>query len=152
MKYAENTSVPVEKSKMEIERLLMRYGATSFASGWDESRAVIQFECRKKRIKFVIPLPPQSDYTKTPEGRQRKAELVPQAWEQGCRARWRALALIIKAKLEAVQSGVSLFEDEFVAYTILPDGRTVGEIIHPAIEETYRTGKMPPMLGMGSGS
>ena len=150
MKYAENTSVPVEKSKMEIERLLMRYGATSFASGWDAERAVIQFECRKRRIKFVIPIPPVSDYTKTPEGRARRVELVQPAWEQGCRAKWRALALIIKAKLEAVKSGVSLFEDEFVAYTIMPDGRTVGEIIHPAIEETYRTGKMPPMLGMGT--
>jgi len=151
MKYAENTSVPVEKSKVEIERILKKYGASCFASGWDETRAMIQFEAHKKRIKFVLPLPPRDEYTKTPEGRTRhRPELVEQAWEQGCRSRWRALALIIKAKLEAVQSGVSLFEQEFAVHTVMPGGKTVGDMIIPAIEEAYRTGKMPPMLGMGS--
>lgn len=148
--YAQATSVSVEKSKMEIERLLTRYGATSFISGWNETNATILFECHKKRIKFMIPLPHKNEYTKTPEGRARRDELVLQAWEQGCRARWRALVLIVKAKLEAVQSGVALFEDEFAMQIILPDGRTVGEIVHPAIEAAYSTGKMPPMLGIGT--
>lgn len=152
MSYAQATSVSVEKSKMEIERLLTRYGATSFVSGWNESSATILFECHKKRIKFVIPLPRKSEYSKTPEGRMRRDDLVPQAWEQGCRARWRALVLIVKAKLEAVQSGITLFEDEFAMHTIMPDGRTVGEIVHPAIEAAYETGRMPPMLGMGEES
>jgi hypothetical protein len=151
--YAQTTSVPVEKSKMEIERLLTRYGASSFASGWNENEAVIQFEAHKKRIKFIVPLPPLDDYAKTPEGRvRRRPEIVRQAWEQGCRARWRALVLIVKAKLEAVQSGIATFEDEFGWYTILPNGKTVGELARPAIEESYRTGKMPPLLGMGSES
>lgn len=150
MSYAQATQVSVEKSKMEIERLLTRYGATSFVSGWNETSATILFECHKRRIKFVIPIPRKSDFTKTPEGRMRRNELVPQVWEQDCRARWRALVLIVKAKLEAVQSGVALFEDEFAMHTVMPDGRTVGEIVHPAIEEAYTTGKMPLMLGMGS--
>ena len=34
--------------------------------------------------------------------------------------------------------------------SLLPDGRTVGETVIPHIDEAYRTGKMPPMLGMGS--
>lgn len=148
--YAQDTSVPVEKSKMEIERLLQRYGASKFASGWDESKAIIQFEAHAKRIKFVLPLPDKDSYTKTPEGRvRRKPHLIEQAWEQGCRSRWRALCLIVKAKLEAVQSGVAQFEDEFGWYTMMPNGRTMGEIARPAIEESYKTGKMPPMLGMG---
>jgi hypothetical protein len=149
--YAQDTSVPVEKSKMEIERLLTRYGATSFASGWEEQHAVIQFECHKKRIRFDLPLPPVADYSKTPEGRtRRRPEMIRQAWEQGCRSRWRALVLIVKAKLEAVQSGVASFEDEFGWYTVLPGGKTLGEMAHPAIEEAYRTGHMPPLLGMGA--
>jgi hypothetical protein len=32
--YAVGTSVPVDRSKAEIERLLIRYGADHFASGW----------------------------------------------------------------------------------------------------------------------
>jgi hypothetical protein len=150
MKYAESTSVPVEKSKIEIERVLRRYGATCFASGWDDARATVLFEAHKKRIKFILPLPPKEEYTKTPEGRTRhKPEIVEAAWEQGCRSRWRALCLIIKAKLEAVQSGVSLFEQEFAVHTVLPNGSTVGEMIVPQIDEAYRTGKMPPLLGIG---
>ena len=35
MAYAENTSVPVEKSKAEIERILQCYGADQSISGWD---------------------------------------------------------------------------------------------------------------------
>lgn len=31
--YASKTGVPIEKSKMEIERTVRRYGATGFASG-----------------------------------------------------------------------------------------------------------------------
>ena len=151
MKYAENTSVSVEKSKMEIERILRRYGATCFASGWDDTRATVLFEAHKRRIKFILPLPPKDEYTKTPEGKTRhKADMIELAWEQGCRSQWRALALVIKAKLEAVESGVALFEHEFGMQTVLPDGRTVGETVIPHIDEAYRTGKMPPMLGMGS--
>jgi hypothetical protein len=37
-RYAENTSVSVESSRGEIERTLQRYGAASFAYGWDQER------------------------------------------------------------------------------------------------------------------
>ncbi len=148
--YAQNTSVPVEKSKMEIERLLQRYGASKFASYWDDECATILFEAHKRRIKFMLPLPSKEEYKKTPEGRTRHNEdAIHAAWEQGCRSRWRALCLIVKAKLEAVQSGVSTFESEFGWNTVMPNGKTVGETVHPAIEAAYTNGKMPPMLGMG---
>jgi hypothetical protein len=151
--YAQNTSVPVEKSKMEIERLLQRYGASKFVSAWEEEQAIILFEAHKRRIKFVLPLPSKDEFKKTPEGRTRHNEdLIHAAWEQGCRSRWRALCLIVKAKLEAVQSGISSFEDEFGWHTIMPNGKTVGESVHPAIEAAYSTGKMPSMLGMGNES
>ena len=44
------------------------------------------------------------------------------AWEQVCRQRWRALLLIIRAKLEAVASGITTLENEFLANIVLPDG------------------------------
>jgi hypothetical protein len=34
--------------------------------------------------------------------------------------RWRALLLMIKAKVEAVESGVVTFEDEWLAHFVLP--------------------------------
>ena len=49
------------------------------------------------------------------------------AWEQACRQRWRALLLIIRAKLEAAEAGISTLETEFLANIVLPDGRTAGQ-------------------------
>jgi hypothetical protein len=69
-------------------------------------------------------------------------------WEQAVRQRWRALALVIKAKLEAVESGISEFESEFMANIVLPDGKSVGEWMRPQIAEAYRIGEMPSMLPM----
>ncbi len=42
-RYADNTGVSVENSRGEIERTLQRYGAESFAYGWEAGRAVVQF-------------------------------------------------------------------------------------------------------------
>jgi len=44
--FAASTSVSVEKSKGEIERVLTKYGADAFQSGWDRKRgkAMVAFE------------------------------------------------------------------------------------------------------------
>jgi hypothetical protein len=70
--------------------------------------------------------------------------------ESELKRRWRALVLIVKAKLELVASGGSTFEVEFLAHTMLPNGDTVGETMLPRIAQAYRTNSMPPlMLGPG---
>jgi hypothetical protein len=72
--------------------------------------------------------------------------------EQAVRQRWRALALVIKAKLEAFESGIETFEQAFLANILLPDGQTVGQWMVPQVEQAYLTGTMPgllPMLGDG---
>ena len=75
-----------------------------------------------------------------------KPEAIENAYEQAVRQRWRALALVIKAKLEAVESGITVFDKEFMAHIVLPDGKTVGEHMLPQIESSYETGSMPPLL------
>lgn len=148
-RYASSTTVPVEKSKAEIERTLARYGATSFMYGTTATEAVIAFEAKGKRILFRLPMPDPSErrFTHTPDkGLLRSAEAASREWEQACRQSWRALALVIKAKLEAVAAGIVAFEDEFLAHIVLPGGGTVGEHIKPRIEEAYLTGKMQALL------
>jgi len=147
--YAQDTSVPVEKSKAEIEKTLMRYGASEFASGWDRDRAIIMFRCKDRAIRFVLPLPVKDDrrFAMTPGGRRRRDEQQQYAaWEQACRQRWRALCLCIKAKLEAVAAGITSFEDEFLAHIVLPDGSTAGLWLRPQIEQAYKSGKMPTSI------
>ncbi len=77
----------------------------------------------------------------------RRADSVAEKnWEQACRQRWRALALVIKAKLEAVSAGISVFEDEFLANIVLPDGQLVGQWLRPQLAVSYEGGRMPPLL------
>lgn len=158
--YAAKTSVPVETSRAEIERTLQRYGATSFAYGWDQDKALIEFAADGRRVRFVLTLPDRNadEFTHYTRGtvqitrHRRTPEEALKKWEQACRQRWRALALVVKAKLEAVEAEISEFEDEFLAHIVLPDGTTAGQWLRPQIADAYETGTMPSMLpALGSG-
>lgn len=152
--YAQATQVPAEKSKAEIERTLQRYGATQFAYGWDAEVAIIGFRARGRQVLFRLPMPDVNDFARTPErGHRRSTEAQGKAWEQATRQRWRALALVIKAKLEAVEAGIVSFEDEFLAHTVLPSGETVSDWMQPQIEHAIANGTMPAMLpALGTGA
>ena len=147
-RFAENTSVSVERSRAEIESLIVRYGATSTAFMNAPGRALIMFEAKERRIVFELPLPDMNDKTFLRDGRGsvRTPEKRHEVWEQACRQKWRALALVIKAKLEAVESGITTFEDEFLAHIMMPDGLTVGKHVKPTIAAAYAGGKMVPLL------
>lgn len=147
--YANNTAVSTMKSRDEIERTLTRYGADQFMHGRDADRAIIAFQANGRRVKFELPLPPRDakEFTHTPSTKKRRAAgAAEEAWEQGCRQRWRALALVIKAKLEAVEAGITVFDDEFLAHMLLPDGSTVGQWARPQIARAYESGEMPALL------
>lgn len=146
--FAKDTVVPVAKSRAEIEALLTRYGADTFASGWDANRATIGFRCRGRFVRFTLTMPALAEFKKHPRYKW-KSLTDAQAQvklDQEMRRRWRALALVIKAKLEAVATGITTFEEEFLAHIVLPDGDTVGAWMAPQVEAAYSTGKMPSLL------
>lgn len=110
---------------------------------------MVAFEMRGRRVKFLLPLPDKGDgkFKFTPAKRNtRSPEQQYEAWEQACRQSWRALALAIKAKLEAVESKISEFDSEFMANIILPSGLTIGETLIPQIGHIMQTGHLPPLL------
>ena len=152
--YASGTDVSPGRSREEIERTLTRFGASSFGYGWDEAGAMIGFTLRGRTVRFVLPLPDKNSsvYQRTETGRPRKATAALAAWEQDCRARWRSLALIIKAKLAAIEAGVVSFEQEFAMHVVLPGGSTVAEQVLPAIDEAYASRKPVRLLSIGNGS
>lgn len=148
-RYASDTSVSTERSRAEIESILRRYKADQFGYATNARGATVMFTIGGRHIKFMLPLPdPEArEFTHTPaKGQRRTAADAEKAWEQACRQRWRALALVIKAKLEAVSAGITTIEDEFLAHTVLPDGSTMGQWAKPQIEEAYRVGAMPQHL------
>ena len=138
MPYAERTDVPVSRSKGEIEATITRYGATKYQSGWDNARALVAFEAQGRRVRFVLPLPAPENFASQ------------RAFEQESRRVWRALALVIKAKLESYASGIETFDEAFAAQILLPNNMTVGEWLAPQLDAAYRTDDMPPMLPLPS--
>lgn len=127
--YAKGTSVPVERSKAEVERLLQRAGATEFQSGWSADFASVVFRINGTRIMVGLPMPPLSEYA---HRRGRTAAEAAYAQEQ--RRRWRCLVLIVKAKLEYIASGLSTVEKEFFSDVVLPNGSTLGDALIPQLE------------------
>lgn len=133
-KFAENTSVPVDRTRAEIENTLKRFGASHFAYFNGPDKASIAFRTRERNVRFDLPIPKSSTF----RNEDKRA--------QDLRRRWRALLLSIKAKLSSVESEIETFESAFLAHVVMPDGRTVGEHVSPAIKTAYLDGKSVPLL------
>ncbi|MFP2927852.1 hypothetical protein ACLESO_22180 [Pyxidicoccus sp. 3LG] len=64
---------------------------------------------------------------------------------------WRSLYATLKAKFISLDGKIETFEQAFLAHVVTPGGRTVGEHVLPALAESYRTGKVQPLLPSGEG-
>ena len=71
--YAKNTNVTSELSRLEIERILIKYGADNFAYATANGQALIGFTMLDRQIKFILPLPKREEFRLTPTGRERSA-------------------------------------------------------------------------------
>ena len=116
--YASTTRVPPEKTRAEIERTVRKYGATGFASAWQDKAVRIEFLCRNRHIRMTM--------------------IEPDA-AQPKRSKWRSLLLLVKAKLEAVDAKIATFEEAFLGDIVMPDGRTVYEATKGPIKIAYET-------------
>lgn len=172
-RFAEGTSVPVEKSRAEIETLLKRHGAGAFMTATDADHGVSQIGFRMGGSLFRIEVrqprpeeaPPASRqelsndpraikarnrYT-TEQERARKEQERRLKWAEGEeKRRWRAQLLLVKAKLETIATGSTTAEREFLADMVLPGGKTVSNHLAPQLSSWIAKGKpMPFMLGDG---
>lgn len=158
--YAKGTEVSVDKSRLETEELLKKYGADQIVHGWESGAnpspdsVIIGFRISGRQVKIALPLPlPTLDDPKIirdGSGRRRTEAGRKLAYEQECRERWRALALAVKAKLTSIAAGITTVEREFLADIVLPDGSTFGQWAGPQLDRAYLSGQMPPLLpGLG---
>lgn len=146
-KYASTTETTPEKTIQEIRQTIVRFGATDFAFIMGSSAVAVNFSMKNRLVRFVVKLPPLSEFARTPERRIHRSSVEQQkAWDQATRQRYRALLLVIKAKLEGIESGIETFDEAFMAHLVLPNGETVGEWAKPQVEQIYSNGVMPPML------
>lgn len=137
--FARGTPVEVVRTRTQIEDELRRRGATAFGYNVNsETReAVIAFTIRGLKVVVSLPLPGFDDdaFRYTPKGKYQRAPAEQaKAYEAEVRRRWRALLLILKAKLVAADDGITTLEREFLADTMLADGATVWDRSRPELE------------------
>lgn len=131
MAYAERTDVPVTRSQGQITDLLRKYDATQIAMGWSPDGGQVGFQVSGRVYRIIVPI---SSQVKNPG--------------QVERSKWRAILLIVKAKLESVDAGITTMEAAFLADTVMPSGRTVFEETAVAIERSYIEGRNHPLLAL----
>jgi len=144
-KYGQRTNVTIERSRAELEELLRRYGATELLSGWTPRQAFVGFTMAHRSVKLSAPMPDRAEFAST--GKRRRTEKqIDAAHEQAQRQRWRALVLVVRAKLEAVDIGLSSIEDEFMADLVLPGGATFGHVMRERLDRVLAEGTTPKLL------
>jgi hypothetical protein len=112
---------------VEIERLVRKYGAKGFASAWQGQSARVEFLCHDRHIRLTVTVPESA---------------------QAEREKWRALLLLVKAKLVAVDAKIASFEEAFFSDIVMPEtGKTVYEMAREPVRIAYAERKDVPLLG-----
>lgn len=147
MSYAENTQVPIERSRAEIESTLRKFGARKIMTLLDDelNTSLVGFEINNISYKIKIPMPDPNDpdFRKTPTGRRRKStQTVNNEYIQEAKRRWRSLQIYIKAILIASDDKIIQLETMLMPFIILPDGLTVSETIIPQLEKAFKDGSL----------
>ncbi len=146
-KYAEGTSVDTTRSRIELEEIIRRFGAGSIVTFQDAERAVVGFSARNRTIRLTLKLPDAASKEFTQHSRGARSPVAARAaYEQEVRRRWRSLCLLVKAKIAAINDGISEFEEEFLAHTVMPDGQTVMEHTREPIQRMIASGTSAPLL------
>jgi hypothetical protein len=153
-RYAAETSVPVDRSRSEIERLIKNHGAKQFLCFTQDDdfgtpkAARVDFFCNERQISFRMEFPAldSDEVSALPKGKRRSPDSARTVHAQVCRQRWRALLLCIKAKLESAESGIETFEQAFLAQIVIPGtGQTVAETLKPQLTSIH-AGRPAPLL------
>jgi len=145
-RYASRTDVSADRSRQQIERELLRFGAEEFGYLSRLGRAYIMFRYRGLGVQLSIPLPARDDdeFTTTPTGKDRSEAAAFAAWEAETKRRWRSLCLVIKALLVAVDDGVFTFEEAFLAHLVWGDGKTTAQQLLPTVQAALEGRKALP--------
>jgi hypothetical protein len=136
-----DTEVAVEKSRSQIDQLLRSFGASGvqWSELWDKDRVELLFgvthdDGKSTAVKVILPTFTASHRTWDPKAGGNRMVKSPN-WRQS----YRLTYYFLKAKLESVTYGLRLFEEEFLADTVVltPGGRQVrvAEILVPAITD-----------------
>ena len=143
-RYAARTQVPVEKSEVEIRRVLQHSGATRFGTMIAPEKATIYCELKGRQVQMEVPLPHAGD----PKWKFASTTKV----DQEKRRRYRVLLITVKAMLEAVDSGLLSFDQAFLSFVVVPGtAQTIGSFLIPKLDALYRGTPLRALLAENEG-
>jgi hypothetical protein len=118
---------------VDLRTVTKRYGVTEFGVFDSEASAGVAFTFKGFRIKIALPLPSPDEFRRNSTGAMMGAVQAKEVYQRVIRQRWRALVLVVTAKLEAVESGIETVEQAFMPYLVMSNGQTMGEMVMPQI-------------------
>lgn len=154
--YAESTSVPVSRSRGEIDRLLRDWGAKGLQWSDDFERGVVMlrflwhFDGQDYMARFSLHIPTHAELKKEAvlkNGKFSESKMQKLQNDVGKREH-RLLLLFLKAALNAVQDGLIPAEVLFLPFLEGKDGQTVAEIAIPRMKGLL-AGSASLLLGSG---
>lgn len=145
-RYAEGTTTTVNASRNEIEALVRKFGAHQILAYEDKERAIVQFTARDRMVRLTLAVPSEESMSRTPTGLQRSVGALAEAKDKEMKRLWRALVLLVRAKITAVNEEIVTFEEEFLSHVVMADGKTVYEHSKENIRLSYESGHSQTLL------
>lgn len=159
-RYAASTSVTVQKSRAQIEKLLQRWGCDGlrWTNLYGAGTVTIEFtwehEERGYLARFTIKVPNddqlRSEACHGSTGRYLQTKFDNLTEHRG-RQEHRALGLLLKAAFVAIEEGILDAETFFLPYLVGSDGRTVAEVALPRLGLLLGEGGASALLALSSG-
>ena len=160
-RYAQDTSVPVGRSRGEIDTLLRQWGCkgVQWTDEFEEGRVSLRFmwehEGNKYMARFNVCLPTDDDLIKDAvDGRDRSGKTISankleKLHQSRGQSEHRVLLLWLKAAFNAVEAGIMTAEELFLPFLEGKDGRTVAEVAIPRMADLL-SGNASRLLTAGS--
>lgn len=151
-KYAADTTVSIARSVQELERIVVKYGATGFGYGTDSvtGRSQVMFRIADRAIRFEIKTPDPGEFRLTPALRTRTPLQQQRMAAEEHKRRWRGLVRVVSGLLVGVAEGIISLSDAFLPYTVIPGGQTFGEWAAPQLDYAAASGQLPSPLPGGN--
>lgn len=138
-RYAHDTKVSRNKSRDEVEGILLRCGAKNIFTNDINSQEVlfIAWSLHDKPYKFELPFPKSNDvrFTKSPTGKPRKKAVVEALYQQALRQYWRIARNYIYMLTEIMEACGMEFHEAFAPLLALKNGSNMWQTAAAQAEE-----------------
>lgn len=155
--FAEDTTVSIEKSRVELLELLREWkcDGVQWTDHWSEGRSMLQFmwsfEKRKYLARFIVLLPDEKTLRERSKHAQRGTIIeskLKRNRELAGRHEHRTLLYFIRSAFAAVKAKLVTPEQVFLPFLVGSDGRTVAESALPQLHRLLEGGTGAELLAL----